>query len=482
MDEKKSLGLDEVRRTNIKKDNKELILKGPILRTMLRLSIPMTIAYGSQTLFNFVDRFFVARLGYLEVGAIGMSFAVLGIIFAFAVGIGIGSTSIISRLIGANEEQDVKKSVVHSLYLALFLSGMLLFIGEKGLVYIYNILGASEEMMPFIISYTSITLNGSIFIFGSIIGGNILKGEGDMVSPMKAMLVGNVLNIILDPLLIFGFGPIRGYGIEGAAYATVFTRAVAFLIILHSIFKKDRIIRPALSSVRLNFGIIKGILEVGFPKILGMLIENAGFAYILFLMTPLGDAAVSAHTIALTYFQILFLVIIGFSGASVPMIGQNYGAGNRQRMNQIITNAAYLYTFICIIFSCLFFVFGGMLFTLFTKEQIVLDFGIVIFRILALGSVFLGLRLLVVGTLGALGLGKMVFYFHLVHSMVLLVPLTYFLRNYFAGYGLWVGQTLANILSATLGFIWMLALSKRVKDFVPISKRESVCFNQTISN
>lgn len=461
---------------NIMNENRDLILKGPILRTMIKLSIPMTIAYGSQTLFNFVDRFFVARLGHLEVGAIGMSFPVLGIIFSFAVGIGIGATSIIARLIGADAESDVKKSVVHAFYLALFLSALLLLIGQRGLYMIFSALGTSPEMMPFVIDYTSITLNGSIFIFGSIIGGNILKGEGDMVSPMKAMLIGNILNIILDPILIFGIGPISGYGIKGAAYATVLTRAIAFALILHAMFKKERIIRPVLESIKLNFSIIKGILEVGFPKILGMLVENIGFAFILFLMTPMGDAAVSAHTITLTYFQILFLVIIGFSGASVPMIGQNYGAGNKSRMTKIIINAAILYTIICFIFSSIFFILSRPLFLLFSNEPEVLSFGMIIFRILSVGTVFLGVRLLVVGALGALGLGKKVLIFHIFHSLIFLVPLTFFLKDYFGGYGLWVGQSLANILSSIIGFWWMMSAARKVKDFVPLYKRENMAY------
>lgn len=459
---------------DIRSENREIILKGPILKTMIKLAIPMTVAYGSQTLFNFVDRFFVARLGYLEVGAIGMSFPVLGIIFSFAVGIGIGSTSIISRLIGAKAVSDVRKSVVHAFYLAVLLSGLLLLLGERGLTLIYTAMGASEEMMPFIISYTVITLNGSIFIFGSIIGGNILKGEGDMVSPMKAMLFANIINIILDPILIFGLGPVRALGIRGAAYATVFSRAIAFFLILHSIFKNDRIIRPVIESVKLNFNIVKGILEVGFPKILGMLVENLGFAFILFLMTPMGDAAISAHTIALTYFQVLFLIIIGFSGASVPMIGQNYGAGNRFRMNRVITNSAYLYTLICLIFSSVIFIFSRPLIMLFSTEHEVLKFGMVIFRVLSVGTVFLGVRLLIVGALGALGLGKKVLIFHIVHSMIFLVPLTYFMRGHFYGYGLWVGQSLSNILSATLGYLWLIISARKIKDFVPISKRKGV--------
>ncbi len=462
--------------------NTEMILNGPILKTMVKLSIPMTIAYGSQTLFNFVDRFFVAKLGHIEVGAIGMSFAVIGIIVSFAVGVGIGSTSIISRLIGADEIADVKKSVVHSLYLALFLSGILLLIGEKGLLFIFNVLGTSQEMMPLTISYTLINLNGSIFIFGSMIGSNILRGEGDMISPMKAMLIGNGINIILDPVLIFGYGPVKAYGIDGAAFATVFARAISFLIVIYCIFRKDRLIRPVLSSLKFNLAIIKGILEVGFPKIIGMLVENASFAFILFLMTPLGDAAISAHTIAMTYFQILFLSIVGFSGAAVPMIGQNYGAGNRSRMNRIIRNAAYLYTGICVFFSSIFYIFSEQFILLFSDEPAVLKIGRVIFRILAAGSLMLGIRLLVVATLSALGLGDKVFIFHVFHALFLLIPLTYLLRNSFGGYGLWVGQMTAALVAASAGFLWMIYLVRNIKDFIPISKRKKPVFDQVIAN
>ncbi len=462
--------------------NKELILKGPILKTMMKLSIPMTVAYGSQTLFNFVDRFFVAKLGHVEVGAIGMSFAVIGIIVSFAVGIGIGSTSIISRLIGAEEVHDVKKSVVHSFYLALVFSGLLMLLGERGLIFIYNLLGTSVEMMPLTISYTLINLNGSIFIFGSMIGSNILKGEGDMVSPMKAMLIGNGLNLVLDPILIFGYGPVPAYGIDGAAFATVFSRAISFIIVIFCIFRKDRIVRPVLNSMKFSFAIVRGILEVGFPKVIGMLVENASFAFILFLMTPLGDAAVSAHTIVMTYFQILFLGLVGFSGASVPMIGQNYGAGNKGRMDLIIRNAVFLYTGICIFASFLFFVFSENFILLFSDEPSVLRIGNAIFRILSIGSLFLGLRLLLVATLSALGLGRKVFIFHVFHSVFLLMPLTYLLRDSLNGYGLWAGQAAANVLSAVLGFIWMVHIVKNVKAFIPLSKRGNALFEQAVAN
>jgi len=450
---------------------RESILAGPIIRTLFRLGLPMMVAYGSQTLFNFVDRYFVARLGHVQVGALGMSFILIGVIFAFSVGIGMGTTSLISRSYGAAAYRDVKLAVMHACYLGTLLYLLLLMIGDNGVRWLFRLLGSSEDMLPYICEYTDVMLVGSVFIVGSLIGSGILRGIGDTVSIMKAMLIGNVLNVALDPLLIFGWGPFPALGIRGAALATIFARAIAFALMFYYITRHREALRPSRQHLSINFPIIKAVMNIGFPKTLGMLLINVSMGILFVLMKPYGDIYKSAHTIVFAYLQITFMFIIGLSGAALPMIGQNYGAGQHERMQRIFRLAAVIFSCFSCFMACLFILFRAPLIGLFSNSRQLNEIGSHILVVIALGSTVLGLRVLVVNTFGALGMGRNVLIVNFLQTIGGILPFALLFRWLIGVYGIWWGITVGNVLVTALSYVWLKGVIRRgVKKFVPVSQ------------
>ncbi len=203
------------------------IVEGKILKTLLKLSVPSILAFTFHTTFNFIDRFFVSRLGEIEFGALGMAFIVQSIILAIGSGTGIGISSLIARFIGAKKIDAANNAAEHTLVIILFLSVLVSGLGPLLTKPLFILLGASEIMLPYILSYINIILYGSIFQFFAMIGNGILRGEGNTVKPMQVMIAGTLVNLILDPILIFGLGPFPALGVRGAAISTVIGRAVS---------------------------------------------------------------------------------------------------------------------------------------------------------------------------------------------------------------------------------------------------------------
>ena len=249
----------------------EQILNGSILPTLLKLSVPAVIAFLFHTAFNFVDRLFVSRLGEVELGALGMAFTVQSILITIGSGAGIGTSSLIARLIGAGKKGEANNAAEHSLLVILVLSVLFTIAGPFLSRPLFVLLGASEQMLPYILDYINIILYGSLFQFFAMIGNGVLRGEGNTVTPMQVMVIGTLVNIGLDPLLIFGYGPFPEMGVQGAALATVIARAVSCVLLAVSLFGKKNVVVLNMRAFRYRGAFIRGIFAVGGPTIVGLL-------------------------------------------------------------------------------------------------------------------------------------------------------------------------------------------------------------------
>ena len=249
----------------------EQIQNGRILPTLLKLSVPAIIAFMFHTTFNFIDRLFVSRLGPVELGALGMAFTVQSILITIGAGTGVGASSLIARFIGAGKKEQANNAAEHTLLIILVISIVFTIAGPRLTRPLFILLGASEQMLPYILGYINIILYGSFFQFFAMIGNGILRGEGNTVTPMQVMVVGTLVNIALDPLLIFGIVPFPALGVQGAAIATVIGRAVSCIVLAASLFGKKNIVVLNMRAFRYQGAIIRGIFAVGGPTVMGRL-------------------------------------------------------------------------------------------------------------------------------------------------------------------------------------------------------------------
>lgn len=438
------------------------ILEGTILRTLLKLSVPSIIAFTFHTTFNFVDRFFVSRLGELELGALGMAFTVQSILIAIGSGTGIGASSLIARYIGAGKLKEARRAAEHTLLIIVGLSIVVSGSGPLLAPALFRLLGASEQMLPHILSYITIILYGCFFQFLAMIGNGILRGEGNMVWPMQVMIVGTLVNIALDPILIFGLGPIPALGVQGAAIATVCGRGVSCVVLGLGLLARTNVIRIQLKNFRFAVRFVQGILGVGAPTIVSQLSHSLGLSLLFILLRPYGDQAKAAFTMGFTYQQIAILPLIGIAQGTLTMAGQNYGAGNYQRIRAIMSRALAFSFVLMSVFALVFILARKQFVLVFTHKQEILTIGTTMLVIFSLGFPFLSGRIILSSLFQGLGMGFKALFLNLAQMLVFAIPLALLLSVLLGLEGIWAGMGLANFLSALLGLLWAARTSRNL--------------------
>ena len=441
----------------------EQILGGKILPTLLKLSVPAIIAFTFHTTFNFVDRLFVSRLGAIELGALGMAFTVQSILITIGSGTGIGASSLIARFIGAGKKDKANNTAEHTLLIILGLSLFFTILGPFLTRPLFVLLGASEQMLPYILSYINIVLYGSFFQFFAMIGNGILRGEGNTVTPMQVMILGTLVNIVLDPLLIFGIGPFPALGVQGAAIATVIGRAVSCILLTVSLFGKKNIVVLNMKAFRYQGSIVRGIFAVGGPTIFGQLSNSLGLSLLFILLRPYGDMAKSAFTLGFTYQQVAILPIIGIAQGSLTMTGQNFGAKEFQRVRAVIQKSLLFCMVLMSVFALVMIVGRGSLVRVFSDVAEVIRIGRSMLLIFALGFPFVAARFILSSFFQGLGKGFTAFVINFSYIILFAMPLALLLSRVIGIEGIWIGIVAGNLLSSVLGAVWAVVTGSRLE-------------------
>jgi len=441
----------------------EQIQGGSILPTLLKLSVPAIIAFTFHTTFNFIDRFFVSRLGPVELGALGMAFTVQSILITIGAGTGVGASSLIARFIGAGKKEQADNAAEHTLLIILVLSVAFTIAGPLLTRPLFILLGASEQMLPYILDYINIILYGSLFQFFAMIGNGILRGEGNTVTPMQVMIVGTLVNIALDPLLIFGIGPFPVLGVQGAALATVIGRAVSCIVLAVSLFGKKNLVVLNMQAFHYQGAIIRGIFAVGGPTIVGQLSNSLGLSLLFILLRPYGDMAKSAFTLGFTYQQVAILPIIGIAQGTLTMTGQNFGAGKIQRVKSIVEKSLLFCMGIMCAFALVMILGRGALVRVFSDVDEVIRIGRTMLMIFALGFPFLAARFILASFFQGLGKGFAAFVINFSYILLFAMPLALLLSRLIGLEGIWIGIVSGNLLSSALGAVWAVATSRRLE-------------------
>jgi putative MATE family efflux protein len=441
----------------------EQILGGKILPTLLRLSVPAIIAFTFHTTFNFVDRLFVSRLGAIELGALGMAFTVQSILITIGSGTGIGASSLIARFIGAGKKDKANNTAEHTLLIILGLSLFFTILGPFLTRPLFVLLGTSEQMLPYILSYINIVLYGSFFQFFAMIGNGILRGEGNTVTPMQVMILGTLVNIALDPLLIFGIGPFPALGVQGAAIATVIGRAVSCILLTVSLFGTKNIVVLNMRAFRYQGSILRGIFAVGGPTIVGQLSNSLGLSLLFILLRPYGDMAKSAFTLGFTYQQVAILPIIGIAQGSLTMTGQNFGAKEFRRVRAVIQKSLLFCMVLMSVFALVMIVGRGSLVRVFSDVAEVIRIGRSMLLIFALGFPFVAARFILSSFFQGLGKGFAAFVINFSYIILFAMPLALLLSRVIGIEGIWIGIVAGNLLSSVLGAVWAVVTGSRLE-------------------
>jgi len=327
-----------------------------IPKTLFSNSIPMVIGIGFALSFSMIDMYFVGQLGTLELAAMTIVFPIVFVVFGVAMGVGTGSSAVISKAIGEGNNQKVKELTSDSLVLGVILVGIFVTIGFIFFEEIFILYGADSEQLPLIKDYMFIWYLGMMFLVIPVIGNSALRAKGDTTTPSKMMMGAVLINLIFDPLLIFGYGPFPRLEMEGAALATVGGRFTAFIWAYYVLVKKYDMIDFKGFDIKRFISSSKEILHVGFFSILTNVLTPIGFAVIISFIAEYGNEAVGAYGAGARIETIVLAFFMALSAVLGPFIGQNWGAKNWSRIRTVL-NYSYIYSIGFSIFALIIFYF-----------------------------------------------------------------------------------------------------------------------------
>jgi len=310
------------------------LTSGPIGATLVRLSAPMLVGILAMMAFNVIDTFFIGRLGTLPLAAMTLTFPVVMVIGTFTLGLGVGAMVVISQGIGAGDRTRIRRYSTDALTLAGVTVAVLTTIGLATLEPLFRALGATDAMMPYVEQYMVIWYPGMIFYIVPIVGNNIIRATGDTLTPSIVMLVGVAINAILDPILIFGWGPIPPLGVAGAAIATVIARGVTMVVVLWVLCFRDRLLGSLWPGYHDLIASWKTILRTGLPVAVSNAIIPVALGLITRIVTGFGAEAVAGFGVATRVESFGLALVYALSTGLSPFVGQNFGAGRIDRIQK----------------------------------------------------------------------------------------------------------------------------------------------------
>ena len=438
---------------------------GSITKNMLLLSFPLVTAMFMQSMFTIVDTFFVAKLGTDAVAALSAVFPIFFIIIAITTGLSVGVSSYISRAIGAKKFEKVSEIAENGLLLSILISVAVLIAGAITLKPIISFLGVADAVGMLMDEYMMIIYIGSSAFFLGQAANAILMGEGDTKTPTKGFIIATILNIILDPILIFGFSSIPAMGVKGAAIATIIARSAGTIYVFAHLFSGKAIIKLAFKKLTLAYPSMKEILKVCIPTAATQMSVSIGFFFINKLVASFGSNALAGLGIASRIESIAILPVIALSISTITVIGQNMGAGRFDRAKHAFLVASSTgFIFIEIIGALLFFA-GPFFISLFTKNPDVVSYGASYFKIIALFYGFFALMHIARSGFQATGKALPPLLLSAINFAVALL-LAYILAfTYNHGTtGIWIGIATADVIAGTASLAWFYtALHRKTK-------------------
>jgi len=320
-------------------NQKNHLTQGLVTKKLISLTIPMVFGMLSIVIFNLVDAFFISRLGTKELAAIGFTFPVIMFIVSIVLGFGVATSSVVSRAIGRGDQHQVQRLTTDSLIISLFIMVIFTVLGLLSMNWVFRSLGADAKTLPLIKQYMSIWYLGVTFIVIPMVGNNALRACGNTLFPSLVMVISVIVNIILDPLLIFGFWGFPRLGLQGAAIATVTARAVAMVLSLLFLHFKEKLIDFTLPSFKRFTDSIKQISYVAIPSAASRLLMPLTMAIIMRLVAGLGPIAIAAFGVAVKIEMFAFLLVMALATALIPFVGQNWGAKKFSRVKEAVKKA-----------------------------------------------------------------------------------------------------------------------------------------------
>ena len=364
------------------------VTTGSINRALLVLSIPMILEMVMESLFSVIDILFVSRIGVEAVATVGLTESVITLVYSISIGMSMGATAMVARRIGEKNPVAAAVASVQAIGIGVLVSAL---IGMVGVVYadrILELMGGSEEVVRDGAIYTRIVMGSNVVIMLLFLLNGIFRGAGDASLAMQSLWLANGINIILDPVLIFGIGPFPELGLKGAAIATATGRGVGVLFQFWLLIRGSSVVRLTLEHLRIRWDIIRRLVKVSANGAMQFLISSASWIFLMRIIALFGDEAVAGYVIAIRLIIFTILPSWGLSNAAATLVGQNLGAGEPDRAERSVWRAGLINTIFLVTVSLVYMILAPQIIQFFDDTPAVVEAGVVTLRIICLGYIF----------------------------------------------------------------------------------------------
>jgi putative MATE family efflux protein len=431
--------------------------EGSILKSLIGLTVPIILANLLQTAYQLTDTFWVGRVGTDAVAAVSISFPIIFFITSLGSGLTMAGTILVAQYKGKKDQQSVDHITSQTLFMVVIISMVLAAIGYSLSTTILRWMGAEPAVLSAAASYLKISFMGMVFVFTYMAFQSLMRGVGDVKTPMYIVLGTVLLNLVLDPLFIFGYAFVPGFGVAGAAIATIGTQGLAAIFGLMLLTSGKHQMQLKLSDLKPDIILLKQIFALGFPTSIEQSTRALGMTAMTFLVATFGTLTIAAFGIGSRIISFIIIPSLGLSMATSTLVGQNMGAGKIPRAERIIkisTLAGFLsLTFIGIIF----FFFSRQISAIFIPGEFdTIQSSSLFIKIMALSFGFIGIQMALNGAFKGSGNTMISMVLSIVSLWALRFPIAYILSKYtsLSEIGIWIAYPTANVIAAIITLFW----------------------------
>ena len=417
---------------------------GSIKKGIILLAIPMMLEMAMESIFALVDTFYVGRIGNGALTTVGLTEVMMTLVYSIAIGVSTAPMAMVARFIGEKSPEKAGLAAGQAILLGVFVS---LLIAVPGFIYaeeLLRLMGATDAVVTEGVGYTRIMFATNVVIMLLFVINGIFRGAGEATKAMRVLWLANGINIVLDPIFIFGLGPIPALGVEGAAIATSIGRGIGVFYQLYLLFGDRSVVKPGKKAWRIDWEMQLRIVRIAANGAFQYLIASASWVFLMRIVASFGEAAVAGYTVAIRLIIFTMLPAWGLANAAAAFVGQNLGANQAERAEKGVWIALKITAIYFGILSIFYFFLARPLVQGFVDEAMAISYGISALQVFAIGYVFFGVGMIPVQALNGAGDTKTPMLMNFICFWLIEIPLGY-----------WLGQELGYEVKGVVSAVVM---------------------------